>query len=133
MNIHFEEQDGQFLDQKGNYFHSFYKEYITFFSTEFTVENAETFSCRTNPQILSSITNILVRLYNILLNFMQATSILNISLSKMFHFSDIFRDCNASRQHFLLNSIRNSLINSVNYLHLGSLQGPNLISNHLSA
>lgn len=133
MNIHYKEQDGQLIDQKGNYFHSFYKEYIAFFSTEFTVEDTETFLCRTHTQILSSISNILLRLYNILLNFMQVTSILNISLPKMFHFSDIFRDCNAGRQHFLLNSIWNSLINSVNYLRLGSLQGPNLISNHLSA
>lgn len=31
MNIHYKEQDGQLIDQKGNYFHSFYKEYIAFF------------------------------------------------------------------------------------------------------
>lgn len=121
------------LTKKGIIFIASIKNTLHFFSTEFTVEDTETFLYRTHIQILSSISNILVRLYNILLNFMQATSILNISLPKMFHFSDIFRDCNAGRQHFLLNSIWNSLINSVNYLRLGSLQGPNLISTHLSA
>ena len=38
----------------------------------------------------------LVKLDSILLNFMQATFILNTSLSEMFHFSAIFRDCNTT-------------------------------------